>query len=202
RSAGRTIRGVEVPAGPGRRVRDPQLVPRSGEAGDRRASARGSRAVRGAAGHAFRGRARSHRIRGRTHRPGPPSGRSGRAARHRGRRNTGDRASRDQSGLRERAAAHVPGADAPYRHEDRRMSAPTRNAGGRFVRLVRRTAILCATVALATCMDATDVELLQINATGSVAGEVYLDLNGTGQPDAGDQPLAGVRVVLSPLAGG
>ena len=82
------------------------------------------------------------------------------------------------------------------------MSAPTRNAGGRFVRLVRRTAILCATVALATCMDATDVELLQINATGSVAGEVYLDLNGTGQPDAGDQPLAGVRVVLSPLAGG
>jgi hypothetical protein len=75
-------------------------------------------------------------------------------------------------------------------------------AMGRFSRIARCVAVSSAAASLAACMDATDVELLRIDASGSVTGEVYLDLNRSGQPDGGDQPLAGVPVVLLPLAGG
>jgi uncharacterized repeat protein (TIGR01451 family) len=59
---------------------------------------------------------------------------------------------------------------------------------------------ICASVVLVSgfgCTDATDVELLEITASGSVVGEAYLDLNGTRFPDAGDVALSGVAVFLS-----
>ncbi len=59
---------------------------------------------------------------------------------------------------------------------------------------------ICTSAVLASgfgCTDATDVELLEITASGSVVGEAYLDLNGTRFPDAGDAPLSDVTVFLS-----
>lgn len=79
------------------------------------------------------------------------------------------------------------------------MSGRERGLGGG--RTLLGTALACA-LALATCTDATDVELLQITASGAVVGQAYLDLNGTGEPDGGDEPLTEVTVVLSAAAGG
>ena len=63
-----------------------------------------------------------------------------------------------------------------------------------------------ALVALATaswaCLDATEVELLQISSTGVLYGQAYLDLNGTGGFDAGDLPLIEVPVVLASAGSG
>ncbi len=47
-----------------------------------------------------------------------------------------------------------------------------------------------------SCMNATDVELLEISGTGVVFGQAFLDQNGTGVADAGDAPLRGAAVQL------
>lgn len=54
-----------------------------------------------------------------------------------------------------------------------------------------------AVSALWSCIDATDVELLEIGATGVIVGQAFLDGNGNGALDAGDQPLANATVVLN-----
>jgi uncharacterized repeat protein (TIGR01451 family) len=46
------------------------------------------------------------------------------------------------------------------------------------------------------CMDVTDVELLEISGTGVIAGQAFLDQNGTGAADAGDVPLRSASVDL------
>lgn len=62
-----------------------------------------------------------------------------------------------------------------------------------------RAAVAAALVvaAASSCEDATDIELLEIPATGVVAGTAYLDLNGSGSLDVGDTILAEVAVELS-----
>lgn len=57
--------------------------------------------------------------------------------------------------------------------------------------------LLVTLVAAWSCDYATDVELLEIEGTGVLRGSTYLDLNGTGAPDTGDQPLKNVSVVLT-----
>lgn len=52
------------------------------------------------------------------------------------------------------------------------------------------------------CDAATDVELLEISASGALVGQVYVDLNGSGEADGGDEPMSGVTVLLSSAAGG
>ena len=47
-----------------------------------------------------------------------------------------------------------------------------------------------------SCMNATDVDLLEISATGVIFGQAFLDQNGTGVADAGDAPLRGAAVQL------
>lgn len=59
---------------------------------------------------------------------------------------------------------------------------------------------ICASAVLLSgfgCTDATDVELLEITASGSVVGQAYLDSNGTMFPDEGDVALSDVTVFLS-----
>lgn len=56
-------------------------------------------------------------------------------------------------------------------------------------------AALCVS-ALWSCIDATDVELLEIAATGVLAGQAFVDLNGNGVADAGDDPIASGTVEL------
>lgn len=50
---------------------------------------------------------------------------------------------------------------------------------------------------LGSCMDATDVELLQIPDAGVVFGQAFLDVNGSGAIDTGDSPLVGTAVLLT-----
>ncbi len=69
-------------------------------------------------------------------------------------------------------------------------------------RLLRGLAAPAALVLAAACSDATDVELLEIDAVGALVGQVYLDLNGSGAAEAVDEPVSGVRVRLTPAAGG
>ncbi|MDZ7781350.1 MAG: carboxypeptidase-like regulatory domain-containing protein [Gemmatimonadota bacterium] len=57
-------------------------------------------------------------------------------------------------------------------------------------------------VALGACTDATDVERLEISASGAVAGQAYLDLNGNETADGPDDPVADASVVLTAAAGG
>jgi len=52
-------------------------------------------------------------------------------------------------------------------------------------------------VGLVSCDYATDVQLLEISGTGVLFGQAYLDLNGTGASDVGDQPLKNAAVVLT-----
>jgi uncharacterized repeat protein (TIGR01451 family) len=59
-----------------------------------------------------------------------------------------------------------------------------------------RTWLLGATLLLASCMSATDVDRLEITSVGVIAGQAFLDMNGNGQVDAGDQPLRGGSVEL------
>ena len=47
------------------------------------------------------------------------------------------------------------------------------------------------------CMDATEVELLEISATGTLFGQVFLDLDGSGGPSIGDEPFPDASVVLA-----
>lgn len=63
---------------------------------------------------------------------------------------------------------------------------------------LREPAAAALLVALAaSCENATNVELLEIPATGVVAGVAYLDSNGNGALDASDQILEDVVVELS-----
>jgi len=57
--------------------------------------------------------------------------------------------------------------------------------------------VFLALLAVGSCDFATDVELLEIGGTGVVRGQAYLDLNGNGTGDAGDQPLSGATVILT-----
>jgi len=52
-------------------------------------------------------------------------------------------------------------------------------------------------VGLVSCDYATDVQLLEISGTGVLFGTAYLDLNGSGAADAGDQPLKNASVQLT-----
>lgn len=52
-------------------------------------------------------------------------------------------------------------------------------------------------VGIGSCDFATDVELLDIRGTGFLYGQAYLDVNGTGDSDATDEPLENMRVVLT-----
>ena len=63
-------------------------------------------------------------------------------------------------------------------------------------------AALAACVTLTACMDATDVELIEIDATGFLFGVAFLDLNGNRALDATDSLLANVQVVLTASASG
>lgn len=56
------------------------------------------------------------------------------------------------------------------------------------------TALLLATLAPLACSDATDVELLEIGSAGVVAGQVFLDLDGSGGPTGADEPMEGIDV--------
>lgn len=47
-----------------------------------------------------------------------------------------------------------------------------------------------------SCLDATDVQLLQLPDAGVVVGQAYLDLNGNGIADAGDTPMRNAPVAL------
>jgi uncharacterized repeat protein (TIGR01451 family) len=58
-------------------------------------------------------------------------------------------------------------------------------------------ALLLASAGVGSCDFATDVELLEIRGTGFLFGQAYLDLNGTGAADTGDEPLENARVVLT-----
>jgi uncharacterized repeat protein (TIGR01451 family) len=53
----------------------------------------------------------------------------------------------------------------------------------------------------ASCDFATDVELLEVRGTGVLLGQTFLDLNGNGVADAGDQPLRNAGVVLTTASG-
>jgi hypothetical protein len=53
-----------------------------------------------------------------------------------------------------------------------------------------------ALVALAGCPNAGEDRILSVSATGVVKGLVYFDLNGTLQPDQGDDSLKNVRIRL------
>ena len=57
--------------------------------------------------------------------------------------------------------------------------------------------LLVAAVGLGSCDYATDVELLEIGGTGVLFGQAYLDLNGSGGADAGDQPLKNASIALT-----
>lgn len=57
--------------------------------------------------------------------------------------------------------------------------------------------LLAVVVGLWSCDFATDVEQLQIGGTGVLLGQAYLDLNGTGVADTGDQPLNNVLITLT-----
>jgi uncharacterized repeat protein (TIGR01451 family) len=59
------------------------------------------------------------------------------------------------------------------------------------------TALLLTLVGVGSCDFATDVELLEIRGTGFLFGQAYLDLNGTGAADTGDEPLENVQVLLT-----
>lgn len=61
---------------------------------------------------------------------------------------------------------------------------------------------LTTVIVAAACDDASTVQLLQIDATGQVRGVAYLDINGNGAPDTGDEPLDDLPVVLTAAGGG
>ncbi len=55
---------------------------------------------------------------------------------------------------------------------------------------------------VASCDDTGDVDPLAIDAAGKVKGQLFLDLNGTGQADGGDQGAEGFTLSLEQPAGG
>jgi uncharacterized repeat protein (TIGR01451 family) len=61
-------------------------------------------------------------------------------------------------------------------------------------------ACAAALLSVVTCTDATDVELLEIGASGALVGQVYIDLDRSGSVEAADRPLADTEVILSAAA--
>ena len=62
-------------------------------------------------------------------------------------------------------------------------------------RLRRPMVAVAALLAAGACEDSTDVDPIVIEASGTVAGLVFLDTNGNGTLDAADEPITGIRVV-------
>ncbi|HET9947390.1 MAG TPA: DUF11 domain-containing protein [Longimicrobiales bacterium] len=58
--------------------------------------------------------------------------------------------------------------------------------------------LVLASAAWSACMNASDVDLLEVPGTGAIAGQAFLDLNGSGTLDGPDSVLANVRVLLTP----
>ncbi|MEQ1856728.1 MAG: DUF11 domain-containing protein [Longimicrobiales bacterium] len=58
------------------------------------------------------------------------------------------------------------------------------------------TLVLGLALTVSACMDATDVELLEVRATGLVFGQAFLDLNGSGAVDLGDRAIRNGTVLL------
>ncbi|MDH5761248.1 MAG: carboxypeptidase-like regulatory domain-containing protein [Gemmatimonadota bacterium] len=71
-----------------------------------------------------------------------------------------------------------------------------------YRRLFLGCAAFAAVCGLGACADAGSVTLLDIDATGAVYGLAFLDLNGTGALDGGDEPLPSVGVALTSPVGG
>lgn len=63
-------------------------------------------------------------------------------------------------------------------------------------------ALLVALAALAGCDDIADQPVLEIEATGTVRGILFLDTNGDGRPDGSDEEVEGWPVRLEQPAGG
>ena len=65
--------------------------------------------------------------------------------------------------------------------------------------LLARSAAAAALLltAATACTDATDVRLLEISATGSLVGQVYVDLNRSGSVEPTDRPLPYADITLS-----
>lgn len=59
-----------------------------------------------------------------------------------------------------------------------------------------------ASLALAACAQVDDQAILEVEGTGEVVGFVFIDLNGTGQPDPGDEGVEGWQVRLEQPGGG
>lgn len=67
-----------------------------------------------------------------------------------------------------------------------------------MIRQSLRTAlVLVAVGALASCDEATTVNLLEVDATGVLFGQAFLDNNGNDVLDQPDTPLEGLRVLLT-----
>ena len=64
------------------------------------------------------------------------------------------------------------------------------------MRTLQRLTVAAAFATLAACGNAGSDLGVGITATGSVIGAVYFDANGSGTRDAGDTPMAGVRVAV------
>lgn len=64
------------------------------------------------------------------------------------------------------------------------------------MRPVRLLPLAVAIAALSACGNAGADRTVGITATGTVAGSLYLDANGSGVFDAGDLPAAGLRLAL------
>jgi uncharacterized repeat protein (TIGR01451 family) len=56
--------------------------------------------------------------------------------------------------------------------------------------------LVAATLVPLACSEVTDVELLEINGTGAIRGQAFLDLDGNGVASTGDTPIADVDVFL------
>lgn len=67
-------------------------------------------------------------------------------------------------------------------------------------RIVSAAMMIAALGAVGACTDATDVELLEIDASGALVGQVYVDLNRSGAVEPTDRPLADAALVLSTTA--
>ncbi len=65
-------------------------------------------------------------------------------------------------------------------------------------RIITSAVLLLLVVSAVGCGNTGEDQVLAITATGRIAGVVYFDDNGSGEPDGADRPLSGValRVVL------
>jgi uncharacterized repeat protein (TIGR01451 family) len=69
------------------------------------------------------------------------------------------------------------------------------------IRLFAVSSAVAAVGMVGACKDATTVDVLQIDATGAIAGVAFLDNNGNSARDAGDAALPHVPVVLTAAHG-